>query len=82
MSSLQYGDEFDASNSFVKFVEAPGLVKIGNADGEQFDTQMVLCESQVILGKHDDEDTDGEDTYEEDGDEEDIDEEDGDDNET
>ncbi|KAL6834057.1 hypothetical protein J3E69DRAFT_376945 [Trichoderma sp. SZMC 28015] len=79
MSSLQYGDEFDASNSFVKFVEAPGLVKIGNADGEQFDTQMVLCESQVILGKHDDEDTDGEDTDEEDGDEEDTDEEDGDD---
>lgn len=77
MSSLQYGDEFDASNSFVKFVEAPGLVKIGNADGEQFDTQMVLCESQVIVGKHDDEDTD-----EEDGDEEDTDEEDGDDNET
>ncbi|KAL7909217.1 hypothetical protein GGI35DRAFT_493216 [Trichoderma velutinum] len=69
MSSLQYDNELDASRSFVKFVEAPGLVKIGNADGEQFDTQMVLCESQVILGKHDDEDSDEEDDDEEYGDE-------------
>ncbi|ETS04001.1 hypothetical protein M419DRAFT_97158 [Trichoderma reesei RUT C-30] len=40
----------DAHDFYVKFVEAPGLVKIGNADGEDFDQNMVLCKSRVILG--------------------------------
>ncbi|KAK1240939.1 hypothetical protein MKX07_006372 [Trichoderma sp. CBMAI-0711] len=40
----------DAHEFYVKFVEAPGLVKIGNADGESFDQNMVLCKSRVILG--------------------------------
>ncbi|PTB65356.1 hypothetical protein BBK36DRAFT_1170112 [Trichoderma citrinoviride] len=39
----------DIDDAFVKFIEAPGLVKIGNADGEHFEHSMVLCRSQVIL---------------------------------
>ncbi|UKZ77422.1 hypothetical protein TrVFT333_005143 [Trichoderma virens FT-333] len=53
MTSVQYVRDADTSNSFVKFVEAPGLVKIGNADGENFDTSMVLCEASVILQEDD-----------------------------
>ncbi|KAL7936289.1 hypothetical protein V8C35DRAFT_278499 [Trichoderma chlorosporum] len=54
MVSLQYGGSDGTSHSLVKFVAAPALVKIGNADGEKFDTSMVLCESSVILEEDDD----------------------------
>ncbi|KAL7800432.1 hypothetical protein V8C43DRAFT_327234 [Trichoderma afarasin] len=60
MVSSQYDRHVDAYNSLVKFVEAPALVKIGTADGEKFDTSMVLCESWVVLESNDD-DTDKDD---------------------
>lgn len=60
MVPSQYDRRVDASNSLVKFVEAPALVKIGTADGEKFDTSMVLCESWVVLKSNDD-DTDKDD---------------------
>ncbi|KKP07555.1 hypothetical protein THAR02_00351 [Trichoderma harzianum] len=63
MAPHQYDRGADVSNSFVKFVEAPALVKYGTADGDKFDTSMVLCKSQVTL-EEDDDDTgeDGGDT--------------------
>ncbi|RFU72727.1 hypothetical protein TARUN_9530 [Trichoderma arundinaceum] len=54
MESLQDNIETDASNYFVEFVEAPALVKVGTADGEDFDLSMILCKSAVILREKDD----------------------------
>lgn len=43
-------DQFHAtSDSLVKFVEAPALLKFGNADGDQFDTSIILSPSFVVL---------------------------------
>ncbi|KAL6868455.1 hypothetical protein J3F83DRAFT_773467 [Trichoderma novae-zelandiae] len=42
------------SEDTVKLVEAPGLMKIGNADGENFGQNMILCKSMVILQEKDD----------------------------
>ncbi|KAL7798050.1 hypothetical protein V8C37DRAFT_399377 [Trichoderma ceciliae] len=49
MVSLQEEVDTGASHSAVEFVEAPALVKIGNADGGKFDLSMILCKSSVIL---------------------------------
>ncbi|KAL6696175.1 hypothetical protein J3F84DRAFT_348405 [Trichoderma pleuroticola] len=54
MEPYQYDKDADVSNSFVKFVEAPALVKIGTTDGEKFDSSMVLCRSRVTLKEDDD----------------------------
>ncbi|QYS98214.1 hypothetical protein H0G86_005404 [Trichoderma simmonsii] len=54
MAPRQYDKDADISNSFVKFVEAPALMKYGTADGDKFDTSMVLCRSQVTLEEDDD----------------------------
>ncbi|KAF3074582.1 hypothetical protein CFAM422_002914 [Trichoderma lentiforme] len=55
MTSIHYDKDADVSDFFVKFVEYPSLVKIGTADGENFDTSMVLCKSRVVLTENDDE---------------------------
>jgi hypothetical protein len=51
MDACQYGLPANSSLCEVNFVEAPGLMKIGNADGEDFHLSMVLCKSSVILGE-------------------------------
>lgn len=51
MDACQYGLPTNSSLCEVNFVEAPGLMKIGNADGEDFQLSMVLCKSSVILGE-------------------------------
>ncbi|KAL7819008.1 hypothetical protein V8C26DRAFT_434151 [Trichoderma gracile] len=47
----------DATKIEVKFIEAPGLMKIGNADGQGFEHSMMLCKSVVILEEDEDEAT-------------------------
>ncbi|KAK0763086.1 hypothetical protein N5P37_004070 [Trichoderma harzianum] len=69
MASIQYDNDADVSNSFVKFVEAPALVKFGTADGEKFDSSMVLCKSRVALTEDYDENGEDGDDIEEDDDE-------------
>lgn len=51
MVPCQDQTEADASHFIVNFVEAPALVKIGNADGEDFHLKMTLCKSSVVLGE-------------------------------
>lgn len=48
MESMQNGIFADTSCR-VEFVEAPALVKYGNADGEGFEFNMILCKASVIL---------------------------------
>ncbi|KAK4078722.1 uncharacterized protein Triagg1_3053 [Trichoderma aggressivum f. europaeum] len=69
MKSIQYDKDTDISNFSVKFVEAPALMKIGTADGEKFDTSMILCKSEVALTEDDNEDSEDGDDFEEDDDE-------------
>lgn len=49
MESMQSDVDTYTSRYVVEFVEAPGLVKYGNADGEEFEFHMILCKSSVIL---------------------------------
>ncbi|KAH0499384.1 hypothetical protein TgHK011_006584 [Trichoderma gracile] len=53
----------DATKIEVKFVEAPGMMKIGNADGHGFEHNMMLCKSVVILEEVEDEETSGNDYW-------------------
>ncbi|KAK4079306.1 hypothetical protein Trihar35433_411 [Trichoderma harzianum] len=53
MAACQFGLSADSSLFVVKFVEAPALVKIGNADGESFHLKMTLCKSSVVLEERD-----------------------------
>ncbi|PNP54382.1 hypothetical protein THARTR1_05589 [Trichoderma harzianum] len=53
MTTYQYGLSADSSLFVVEFVEAPALVKIGNADGEDFHLRMTLCKSSVVLEERD-----------------------------
>ncbi|KAM0256668.1 hypothetical protein ACHAQJ_004822 [Trichoderma viride] len=50
MESIQ-NDVNDTPHYVVEFVEAPALVKYGNADGEDFEFSMILCKASVILGE-------------------------------
>ncbi|TFB06378.1 hypothetical protein CCMA1212_001684 [Trichoderma ghanense] len=45
----------DATNVVVKFVETPGMMKIGNADGDYFEHSKMLCKSVVILEEEEEE---------------------------
>ncbi|UKZ87944.1 uncharacterized protein TrAFT101_003714 [Trichoderma asperellum] len=49
MESMQSDVDTYTSRYVVEFVEAPGLVKYGNADGEDFEFNMILCKSSVII---------------------------------
>ncbi|KAL6908484.1 hypothetical protein GGI43DRAFT_429471 [Trichoderma evansii] len=49
MESMQSDVDVYTSRYVVEFVEAPALVKYGNADGEGFEFNMILCKSSVIL---------------------------------
>ncbi|KAL6828352.1 hypothetical protein V8C40DRAFT_274063 [Trichoderma camerunense] len=53
MDARQIGLSADSSLFVVRFVEAPALVKIGNADGEHFHLSMTLCKSSVVLEERD-----------------------------
>lgn len=53
MDARQIGLSADSSLFVVRFVEAPALVKIGNADGEDFHLGMTLCKSSVVLEERD-----------------------------
>jgi hypothetical protein len=50
MQSMQNDVDADAFDQIVEFVEAPALVKYGNADGDGFQHSMILCKASVILG--------------------------------
>lgn len=49
MESMQSDVDAYTSRYFVEFVEAPALIKYGNADGEDFKFHMILQKSSVIL---------------------------------
>ncbi|PNP42731.1 hypothetical protein TGAMA5MH_05473 [Trichoderma gamsii] len=49
MESMQSDVDAYTSRYFVEFVEAPALIKYGNADGEGFEFHMILWKSSVIL---------------------------------
>lgn len=51
MESMQSDVDAYTSRYFVEFVEAPALIKYGNADGEDFEFHMILWKSSVILGE-------------------------------
>ncbi|KAM0519973.1 hypothetical protein ACHAPE_003245 [Trichoderma viride] len=49
MESMQSDVDAYTCRYFVEFVEAPALIKYGNADGEDFEFHMILWKSSVIL---------------------------------
>lgn len=51
---MSFQDEIDTTSSsyVVDAIESPAVWKIGNADGENFDSVMVLCKS-VVVAKED-----------------------------
>lgn len=49
MIPLQDGIDTTSSSYAVDFNESPAVWKIGNADGENFDSVMVLCKSVVVV---------------------------------
>jgi hypothetical protein len=49
MTPLQDGIDTTASSYVVDLNESPAVWKIGNADGENFDSVMVLCKSVVVI---------------------------------
>ncbi|UKZ63012.1 uncharacterized protein TrAtP1_004240 [Trichoderma atroviride] len=49
MIPLQDGIDTTSSSYAVELNESPGVWKIGNADGENFDRVMVLCKSVVVV---------------------------------
>ncbi|KAK1250360.1 hypothetical protein MKX08_010363 [Trichoderma sp. CBMAI-0020] len=51
MESIQSHIDAHTLQNDVEFVEAPALVKYGNADGEGFEFSTILCKASVILRK-------------------------------
>jgi hypothetical protein len=49
MDSIQSDIGAYTSQNVVEFVEAPALVKYGNADGEGFEFSTTLCKAWVVL---------------------------------
>lgn len=49
MVPLQDGIDTTSSSYVVDLNESPAVWKIGNADGENFDSVMVLCKSVVVV---------------------------------
>ncbi|KAL7927676.1 hypothetical protein ACQKWADRAFT_325164 [Trichoderma austrokoningii] len=49
MESMQSDVDTQTSRYLVELVEAPALFKYGNADGENFESHMILWKSSVIL---------------------------------
>lgn len=49
MTSSQDGIDATSSSYVVQEIECPTVWKIGNADGEKFDSVMVLCKSVVVV---------------------------------
>ncbi|KAK1250361.1 hypothetical protein MKX08_010364 [Trichoderma sp. CBMAI-0020] len=49
MMPLQDGIDATSSTYIVELNESPGVWKIGNADGENFDSVMVLCKPVVVV---------------------------------
>lgn len=49
MTSLQSGIDVTSSSYVVQEIECPIVWKIGNADGENFNSVMVLCKSVVVV---------------------------------
>lgn len=49
MISSQDGIDATPSSYAVDIIESPAVWKIGNADGENFDSVMVLCKSAVVV---------------------------------